>query len=70
MPPSCLHCKHYYVTWDPQAPRGCKAYNFKSSQVPSVVIKTESKKDCYLFDPKEKKKLRPGEIDLNDPSLW
>jgi len=48
----CQRCKHYYVTWEPQRPHGCKMYGFKSKTVPSVVVKNSSGEQCQLFSQK------------------
>lgn len=48
----CQRCKHYFVTWEPKKPHGCKAYGFKSQVVPSVVVKRSSGEQCKLFENK------------------
>jgi predicted kinase len=63
----CLNCQHYYITWDNTAPRGCKAFNMKSSQMPCNVIKQTSHEDCMKFEPKKKKKK---DLDLRSSDLW
>lgn len=45
----CFKCKNFKVTWDPQNPRGCAAYGFKTKQLPSVVVKQSSGMDCMKF---------------------
>ena len=50
--PDCLHCRHYFVTWDPAEPRGCRAYEFKSRDLPSDVVFRSSGETCQLFDRK------------------
>ena len=53
----CIDCKHFFVTWDQHAPRGCKIYNIKSKMFPSLVVAQSSKnKDCMAFEQKEKGK--------------
>lgn len=47
--PECLRCVHYFVTWEPAQPRGCRAYEFKSSDLPSDVVLASSGKPCQLF---------------------
>ncbi|OUM97504.1 MAG: uracil-DNA glycosylase [Thermobacillus sp. ZCTH02-B1] len=53
---NCFRCRHYYVTWDPDFPRGCKAYEFKTHQMPSVVVFSSSGRPCLKFEPKESRK--------------
>jgi hypothetical protein len=48
----CQKCKYYFVTWEPNKPHGCKAYGFKSRQLPSVVVKQSSGLECSLYEPK------------------
>jgi len=45
----CQKCKYYYVTWQSSKPHGCKAYGFKSLQIPSMVVKQSSGLNCNLF---------------------
>lgn len=42
----------FKVTWDPQTPRACVAYGFKTKQIPSVVVKQSSGMECLKFVPK------------------
>ena len=49
---NCLKCRHFYVTWDPRFPRGCRAYEFKTRQIPSAVVRSSSGVDCMKFSPK------------------
>ena len=49
-------------------PMGCKAYQIKSKQLPSLVVKqANGGNECIGFQPKDNKKKTK---DLNDPSLW
>jgi hypothetical protein len=49
---NCRRCKHYFVTWEKNKPHGCKAYGFKSAQIPSIVVFQSSGSDCSLFKQK------------------
>jgi hypothetical protein len=69
---ACMRCKHYHSTFDPVAPRGCKLFNFKSAQMPYILVKQSTGHDCTAFeerakpiDENEKKK-----VDFNDPKYW
>ena len=68
----CMKCKHYTVTFDPNAPRGCKLFNFKGATMPYVMVKQATGKDCDHFEEKVKKDENNGDkkIDLNDPKYW
>ncbi|GGH18123.1 hypothetical protein GCM10008013_13870 [Paenibacillus segetis] len=50
----CMKCSFFYVTWDPQLPKGCKAFGFKSKTMPSAAVLSSSGKPCMSFDLKEK----------------
>lgn len=51
---NCFQCTHFYVTWDPVNPRGCRAHGMKCKPVPSVIVKRASGVDCMYFQPKQK----------------
>ncbi len=46
---NCRRCQHYFVTWQAGKPHGCKAYGFKSAQIPSMVVFQSSGSECALF---------------------
>lgn len=48
----CQRCVHYFVTWQPNAPHGCKAYGFKSKFIPSIAVKNSSGSECNFFKSK------------------
>ena len=50
--PDCFHCVHFFVTWEPDRSRGCRAYEFKSPELPSEVVLASSGKACQLYEPK------------------
>jgi len=68
-PINCFKCKHFYITWDRVTPKGCRAYGFKSHEMPSVVVHKNSKEDCLLFEAKPEKKKNKLD-DLNSDDLW
>jgi len=49
---NCRQCRHYFVTWENTKPHGCKAYGFKSAQIPSMVVFQSSGQACALFQQK------------------
>ncbi|SFL10665.1 hypothetical protein SAMN03159341_103237 [Paenibacillus sp. 1_12] len=49
---NCIKCVHYYVTWDPAFPRGCKAFGFKTAEMPSTLVKRSSGHPCLKFESK------------------
>ncbi|MDY0320648.1 MAG: uracil-DNA glycosylase [Arcobacteraceae bacterium] len=50
----CQKCIHYFVTWEPSKPHGCKAYGFKSKLIPSTVVKQSSGYECSFYELKSK----------------
>ncbi|HAV43332.1 TPA: uracil-DNA glycosylase [bacterium] len=52
----CYKCKHYKVTWDTGFPYACKAFNFKSSKSPSLVVHEASGQLCQFFSPRPPRK--------------
>jgi len=54
----CTKCRHYYITWDPNFPRGCRSFGFKSPAMPSLTVLSSSGKPCMSFEPKP---LKPNE---------
>jgi hypothetical protein len=68
--PTCMQCKHFYITFDPQAPKGCRIFQFASVQYPSVVVERESGSECSGFQARTNKTTKPYELDLNDPKNW
>lgn len=51
---SCVNCAHFYITWDRDFPRGCKALAFKAREMPSAVVQRSSGMECQSFKPKER----------------
>lgn len=48
--PECLRCKHYFVTWSPRFPYGCRAFGFKSKVIPCLEVYTASHQQCMKFE--------------------
>ncbi|PZD94204.1 uracil-DNA glycosylase [Paenibacillus sambharensis] len=46
----CMKCKHFYVTWDPGFPRGCRAFGFKTKSMPSQTVLSSSGQPCMNFE--------------------
>ncbi|PLX69058.1 MAG: uracil-DNA glycosylase [Denitrovibrio sp.] len=53
---NCRNCIHYFVTWDENFPYGCKAYQFKTTTLPSIKVFRTSGIPCQLFARKSFKK--------------
>ncbi|HEB68347.1 MAG TPA: hypothetical protein ENI88_01870 [Desulfobulbus sp.] len=50
--PDCLQCRHFFITYEAARPRGCRAYGFKSRQMPDRVVFASSGQKCRLFSPR------------------
>ncbi|MBN2865450.1 MAG: uracil-DNA glycosylase [Thiotrichales bacterium] len=48
----CFKCRHFYITWDANQSRGCKAFGFKTKQMPSIVVFETSGAECLKYSPK------------------
>ncbi len=48
----CHQCQYYFVTWEQAKPHGCKAFNFKSKILPSMVVQQNSGQACEVYKPK------------------
>ncbi len=66
---NCNECKHFYVTWDNNHPKGCKAYGIKSKFIPSQIVQDETEEGCLAFEMKKNIK-KSKELNLNDDDLW
>jgi hypothetical protein len=51
---NCYKCVYFYVTWDTAFPRGCKFYNFKTLNLPSILVKQSTGQSCDKFKLKGK----------------
>jgi len=51
--PSCKKCRYYYITWEPAAPYGCRAFGFKSAAYPALVALQISGIRCQMFEQKQ-----------------
>lgn len=47
--PNCMACRHFYVTYEPAFPYGCRALGFKSAQYPAITVFASSGMHCQLF---------------------
>lgn len=58
-PIDCFQCQHFYITWDQNAPRGCRAFGFKSRRLPSELVLETSGEECLKFTPKTQQPSTP-----------
>jgi hypothetical protein len=59
--PYCLHCAHYYVSWDRRFPRACRVFGIKTQDLPSHVVYRSTGAHCPAFVYNPKLKPRGGE---------
>lgn len=48
--PNCYKCVHFYVTWDPAHPYGCRGMGFKTKISPALAVFRNSGMECQLFE--------------------
>lgn len=53
---NCLSCRHFFITYDPRFPYGCRAVGFKSRLMPAQEMYNNSGLVCLLFAGKEKER--------------
>jgi len=51
-PVDCFECEHFYVTWEVAHPRGCRAFGFKTPNIPSYDVLEASGQPCLKFTQK------------------
>jgi hypothetical protein len=51
---NCLECKHYFITWDPKFPYGCRGMHFKSKRQPQLDVLESSGQTCLMFVKKKR----------------
>ncbi len=68
MNPNCNRCKHYFITFDKSASKGCKIFGIKSNTLPSTIVKSANGRDCNGFELKDRFKNKAK--DLNDSKNW
>lgn len=52
-PINCIKCVHFFVTWDPSSPKGCRYFGFKTHLMPSQYVLQSSGSPCVAFQPKQ-----------------
>lgn len=52
--PKCANCAHYYITYDPHFPYGCRAMNIKSKLPPHREVEAAAGMACQTFTLRQK----------------
>ncbi len=47
--PNCYQCQHFFITYQPKMPYGCRAYSFKAPKLPARVVYESSGLLCQFF---------------------
>ena len=68
--PNCTQCKHFYITWDPKIPNGCKQYGIQCKDLPSKIVASAGMGDCNGFEAKKRPEQKNDKLDLNRKDLW
>jgi len=50
---NCFACRHFFITYTPRFPYGCRAVGFKSRFLPAQEMYRNSGLLCQLFEEKE-----------------
>ncbi len=50
--PKCLECRHYYVTYEPSFPHGCRLFQMRSRMLPSIEVERNSGRPCQGYEAK------------------
>ncbi len=59
----CSKCTHYYITYDPKRPYGCRIMGFKSRITPARMVYSTSGMICQLYTVKNEPGIDPEGYD-------
>ncbi|MFV0438329.1 MAG: hypothetical protein ACK5PS_13190 [Desulfopila sp.] len=48
--PNCRNCRHFFITYQPMQPYGCRAMGFVCRRLPSQVVHESSGLPCQLYE--------------------
>jgi hypothetical protein len=68
--PICSQCKHFYITWDPKIPNGCRQFGIQCKDLPSKIVSQAGMVDCNGFEAKKRPEKKNDKLDLNRRDLW
>jgi hypothetical protein len=51
-----VRCAHYFITYDPRFPYGCRVMNFKSRASPDKEVSATTGMNCQTFQPRQAKR--------------
>jgi len=48
--PRCVHCRHYFVTYQPHHPHACRYFGIRTPGPPSIAVLRSSGESCRAFE--------------------
>ena len=49
---NCWNCKYFYISWHPTMPYACRAFGFKSKNIPSLEVLSADGRLCKAYNSK------------------
>lgn len=68
--PNCSNCRHFFITWNPQTPNGCRRFGIQCRERPSQIVFMAGQGECQGFEEKIKPNKNQGKLDLNRKDIW
>ena len=51
---NCRGCQHFFITYDPHRPWGCRQFGFKSHGIPARLVYESTGIECAYYQPQRK----------------
>ncbi len=64
--PKCSQCKHFYITWDPKTPNGCRQFGIQSKDLPSNIVAAAGSGECKGYEAKKAKPTSNSSVDYGN----
>jgi hypothetical protein len=68
--PNCHQCKHFYITWNPKIPNGCKKFQIQCKDQPSAIVAAAGQGECQGYELKKRPEAKTDPLDLNRKDYW
>jgi hypothetical protein len=68
--PNCLQCKHFFITFNPKTPKGCRKFGIQCKNLPSEIVFMAGHGECQGFEQKKRPDEKNKGLDLNRKELW
>jgi len=68
----CHRCRHYYVSWNPSYPHGCRAFQMVTRMLPSLAVIRESGSPCLYEERKPDPSKAPESASprMGEDGVW